>query len=163
MKIRTLRSIGLGTVLANLIFQRILRINHKAPFMVHYTSRINSPKRIEIINDNNSDKIYNCFAVSIGCYIQAKNTIQIYSSSMFAPGVKIISANHNYKDLSAHEKERGIVIGKNVWIGANVTILPGVNIGDNTIIGAGSVVTKSMPSNSICVGIPCKVIRRKDD
>ena len=55
----------------------------------------------------------------------------------------------------AHE----INIGSNVWIGADVIILPGVSIGDNTVIGAGSVVTKNIPSNVLAVGNPCKVIR----
>lgn len=52
-----------------------------------------------------------------------------------------------------------IVIGKNCFIGCRVTILPGVTIGDNVIIGAGSVVTQDIPSNSVACGVPCKVIR----
>ena len=56
----------------------------------------------------------------------------------------------------AHE----IVVGNNVWIGANVTVLPGVTIGDNTVIGAGSVVTKDIPANVIAVGNPCRELRK---
>ncbi len=58
-----------------------------------------------------------------------------------------------------------ITIGNKVWIGANVTVLPGVTIGNNTIIGAGSVVNKDIPDNVIAAGNPCKVIRSitKDD
>ena len=52
-----------------------------------------------------------------------------------------------------------IYVGNNVWFGGNVVVLPGVKIGDNTIIGAGSVVTKDIPSNVIAVGNPCKVLR----
>lgn len=52
-----------------------------------------------------------------------------------------------------------IIIGKNVWIGANTTVLKGVTIGDNTVVGTMSLVNKSLPSNSICVGIPAKKIR----
>ena len=52
-----------------------------------------------------------------------------------------------------------ITIGNNVWIGAQVCVLPGVTIGDNTIIGAGSVVTKSIPANVLAVGNPCRVLR----
>ena len=51
------------------------------------------------------------------------------------------------------------MIGDNCWIGADVTILPGVTIGDNSVIGAGSVVTKDIPSNVVAVGNPCKVLR----
>ena len=50
-------------------------------------------------------------------------------------------------------------IGKNCWLGAGVVVLPGVTIGDNTVIGAGSVVTKDIPANVIAVGNPCKVLR----
>lgn len=56
-----------------------------------------------------------------------------------------------------------ISIGNNVWLGGNVVVLPGVSIGDNTIIGAGSVVTKDIPSNVIAVGSPCKVIKNIAD
>ena len=54
-------------------------------------------------------------------------------------------------------------IGNNVWIGANVVILPGVTIGDNTVIGAGSVVTKDIPANVVAVGNPCRVLREIGD
>ncbi len=57
------------------------------------------------------------------------------------------------------EFARPIIIGNNVWIGANVTVLPGVTIGNNCTIGAGSVVTKDIPENTIAVGNPCKVIK----
>jgi acetyltransferase-like isoleucine patch superfamily enzyme len=56
-----------------------------------------------------------------------------------------------------------IIIGNNVWIGSNSTILPGVVIGDNSIIGAGSVVTKNVPSNVIVAGVPAKVIKKIED
>lgn len=55
-----------------------------------------------------------------------------------------------------------ITVGHNVWIGGHVVVLPGVNIGDNSVIGAGSVVTKNIPANVIAVGNPCKVIRQID-
>lgn len=52
-----------------------------------------------------------------------------------------------------------IHIGDDVWIGGNVTILPGVNIGNNVVIGAGAVVTKDIPDNSLAIGVPAKVVR----
>ena len=52
-----------------------------------------------------------------------------------------------------------VISGRNVWVGANVSILPGVTIGDNCVIGAGSVVTHSIPANTVAYGSPCKVIR----
>lgn len=61
---------------------------------------------------------------------------------------------------SGLEYAKQIVVGDNVWIGGNVTVVPGVKIGNNSVIGAGSVVTKDIPDNSIAVGNPCKVIRK---
>ena len=58
------------------------------------------------------------------------------------------------------EYARPIKIGNNVWIGGNVTVISGVTIGDNVTIGAGSAVVKDIPSNSIAVGNPCKVIKK---
>ena len=60
------------------------------------------------------------------------------------------------------EYAKPITIGNNVWFGGNVTVLGGVEIGDNTVIGAGSVVTKNIPANSVAVGNPCKVIKAID-
>ena len=57
------------------------------------------------------------------------------------------------------EYAKPIKVGNNVWIGGNVTVLPGVSIGDNVVIGAGSVVNKDIPSNCVAVGNPCKVIK----
>ena len=58
------------------------------------------------------------------------------------------------------EYAKPITVGNNVWIGGNVVVVPGVTIGDNCVIGAGSVVTKDIPANSLAVGNPCKVIRK---
>ena len=82
---------------------------------------------------------------------------------MLAPNVGIYTAGHPLNSKRRHidliEFAHEINIGSNVWIGADVIILPGVSIGDNTVIGAGSVVTKNIPSNVLAVGNPCKVIR----
>ena len=64
------------------------------------------------------------------------------------------------REIQGLEYAYPITIGNNVWIGAQVCVLPGVTIGDNTIIGAGSVVTKSIPANVLAVGNPCRVVRQ---
>ena len=56
-----------------------------------------------------------------------------------------------------------VTLGRNVWVGANVSILPGVTIGDNCVIGAGSVATHSIPANSVAYGAPCEVAREIGD
>ena len=96
-----------------------------------------------------------------GCYIQGINGIHFGSNIEIGPGVRIISSNHQEDDYSISKKSEPIYIGNNVWLGSNAIILPEVTIGDNVVIGAGSVVTKNIPSNSIAVGNPCRVIKHK--
>lgn len=82
-----------------------------------------------------------------------------------APNCGFYTAGH---PLDPSERRQGleyahpITVGNDVWIGAGVTVLPGVTIGDNCVIGAGSVVTKDIPANSVAVGNPCKVIKTID-
>lgn len=153
------KEVGRSTILVNYIFQKILSINRRIPFMVHYTTRINAANGIKIINSTSNRSAYVCFASSNGCYMQALNGIEIDSSAMFASGVKIISANHDFLDREKHIFCNPIKIKQNVWIGANAIILPGVEIGENSIVGAGAVVTKSFPSNVIIVGNPARVLK----
>ena len=88
--------------------------------------------------------------------------VKIGDNVFIAPNCCITTAGH---PINIDERNRGleyaypIKIGNNVWIGAGVNILPGVTIGDNVTIEAGSVVNKSIPANSIAVGNPCKVIK----
>lgn len=153
------KDIGKGTLLVNFLFQKLLKVNKNFSYMTHYTSRVNSGENINIINSEASSNVFLSFAASNGCYIQALNGIEIDSSVLFSSGVKLISANHDTTDKSQHIKASPIVIKKNVWLGVNVVILPGVEIGENSSIGAGSVVTKTIPPNAVAVGNPAKVIR----
>ena len=98
--------------------------------------------------------------ISSKLYLQAINGIKIHSSVLIGPDVKIISANHDLQNYSRWIQDDPIIINKNVWIGANVVILPGVNIGSNCVIGAGSIVTKSFEDNSIICGNPAQLIKK---
>lgn len=140
----------------NFIFQKIFRINYQVPFMVHYTSKVS--KKIHL-----GKGVADYFANSGNCYIQGINEIFIGDNTIFAPGVKIISANHDKLDYSKHDKKiNPIKIGCQCWIGTNAVILPGVTLGDNVIVGAGAVVTKSFPSNVIIGGVPAKIISQNN-
>ncbi len=99
---------------------------------------------------------YNCTIIDV-----AKVTIG--DNCQLAPNVAIYTAGHPvHPDSrnSLYEYGIGVTIGDNVWIGGNTVILPGVHIGSNTVIGAGSVVTKDIPDWVIAAGNPCKVIRK---
>ena len=85
---------------------------------------------------------------------------------MLAPNVSIYTPQHAFNSeerAAGYEISLPVVIGNNVWICGSVKIIGGVTIGDNTIIGAGSVVTKDIPANVIAAGVPCKVIREITD
>ncbi|MBP3697457.1 MAG: sugar O-acetyltransferase [Clostridia bacterium] len=88
--------------------------------------------------------------------------IYVGDYTMLAPNVVIATAGHPILP-ELHEKayqyNMPVHIGRNCWIGAGALIMPGVTIGDNTVIGAGSVVTKDIPANVVAVGNPCRVLR----
>lgn len=89
--------------------------------------------------------------------------VTIGDDCFIGPNVSIYTACHSTDPVERNTRDewaKPVYIGNNVWIGGSVTILPGVTIGDNVTIGAGSVVTKDIPSNSVAVGNPCKVIKQ---
>ncbi len=102
------------------------------------------------------------FYANYGCIILDVNKVWIGNNVLLAPNVQIYTAAHPIdpmERLMGKEFAKPIVIGNNVWIGGGTIICPGVRIGDNVTIGAGSVVTKDIPENVIAVGNPCKIIR----
>ena len=94
-----------------------------------------------------------------GKYFQCVGQVEIGSGTFIANNVAIITANHELLDLKKHQAPKPVSIGRNCWIGINSTILPGVKLGDNTIVGAGSVVTKSFEGKCVVCGNPAKIIR----
>lgn len=88
--------------------------------------------------------------------------IYVGDHTMFGPNVVLATAGH---PINAELRSKGlqynmpIRIGRNCWLGAGVIVMPGVTIGDNVVIGAGSIVTKDIPSDVVAVGNPCKVLR----
>ena len=94
------------------------------------------------------------------CRFQDQGGIEIGDGSLIGHNTTIATLNHEFNPAKRQNLTPSPVkIGKNVWIGSDCTILPGVEIGDGVIIGAGSVVTKSIPTNTIAVGNPARVIK----
>lgn len=103
---------------------------------------------------------------NFGCIILDAAPVHIGKNVMMAPGVKILTATHplEYEARnSGIESAKPIHIGDNVWIGGGVIINPGVTIGNNSVIGSGSVVVKDIPENVVAVGNPCKVLKSIDN
>lgn len=98
--------------------------------------------------------------VNMNCNFIDDGKITVGRAVMFGANVTIATVGHPVKpDMRQYMYTDPVVIGDNCWIGASVTICPGVTIGENTVIGAGSVVTKDIPANVIAVGNPCRVLR----
>lgn len=102
------------------------------------------------------------FYANVYCVILDGAKVRIGDNVFIAPHVGIYTAGHPLDVAQRNqglEYARPVTIGDNVWIGAGVSILPGVTIGDNAVIGAGSVVNKDIPSSVLAAGNPCRVIR----
>ena len=98
--------------------------------------------------------------INSGCRFQDQGGITIGDDCLIGHNVVLATLNHDLDP--AHRADlhpAPIVVGNNVWIGANATVLPGVTIGDNAVIAAASVVTKDVPRNAVVVGAPARVIR----
>lgn len=91
--------------------------------------------------------------------LSASGGIEFQDGVMLAPGVKIATINHDYNNRHTIYSYGKVIIKKNAWIGLGATITPGVTIGENSVVAAGSVVTKDVPDNVVVGGIPAKVIK----
>jgi maltose O-acetyltransferase len=109
-------------------------------------------------NIKSGDKVF----FNFNCVVLDVMPVTIGHRTLFGPNVQIYTAMHplNHQErASGLEFAKPITIGEDVWIGGNVVICPGVTIGDRSVIGAGSVVTKNIPADVVAAGNPCKVIR----
>jgi acetyltransferase-like isoleucine patch superfamily enzyme len=147
-----------GLLLLNFICQRIFGINKSVPFSVYYTSSIYGFENIILPENDESIKI--SFTVSGGCFITVfkGTTLEIGENTIWAFNVCVQTGNHDLYDRNVYHT-KSVKIGKNCWIGNSVTILAGVELGDNVTIGANSVVTKSFPSNVVIGGVPAKILK----
>lgn len=94
--------------------------------------------------------------------LSASGGIEFGDGVMVAPGVRIATINHDMNERHTVYTYGRVVVGRNAWIGMNVTICPGVTIGECAVVGAGAVVTKDVPDYAVVAGVPAKIIRYLD-
>ena len=136
-------------------WQNVLRINKGVYWPVHFSSTVIGSRNIYC-------GIETCPGYMPGCYIQGIGKIYIGDYTQIAANVGIISANHDPYDNRRHLPSE-VHIGQYCWIGMNAVILPGVTLGDFTIVGAGSVVSKSFQEGHCVIGgAPARLIRKLD-
>ncbi len=102
--------------------------------------------------------------INSGCKMQDQGGIFIGDDVLIGHNACLLTLNHEFDP--AHRQDMNpsaIHIGSNAWLGSNVTVLPGVTIGENSIVAAGAVVTKDVPNNTIVAGVPAKIIRKISD
>lgn len=101
--------------------------------------------------------------INAGCAMQDQGGIYIGDKVLIGHHATIVTLNHGFAPADRHDLiPSPVVIGDNVWLGSNVTILPGVTIGDNAVVAAGAVVTKDVPANTVVAGVPAKFMRTID-
>ncbi len=135
--------------LMNKLFGKEMKVWIEPPFYCCYGTNI-------MIGDDSY--------INFNCHFVDDGKILIGKKVMFGPGVTIATVGHPIRpDMREYMYSQPVVIEDNCWIGAGTIICPGITIGENSVIGAGSVVTKDVPQNSVAVGNPCRVIREIDE
>jgi len=135
------------------------KINHKGDYRIHAKTSVRNAQNIYLGNN---------VRITMNCCIwaEANSKIVFGDNVLVGPGVKMFCGNHGtalngvpmtYQDR--HEKD--IIIGNDVWIGANSVITSGVSIGDGAVVAAGSVVTKDVGNYNIVGGVPAKLIKQR--
>lgn len=143
--------------LRTIIFRMILE-KHGGGTIIDYKTYIRYPSKVSIGSGT---------TINRGCRFYASHyhkdvRIQIGNHVAVAPEVSFFAAGHDYKSLSLPDTASSITVGDHVWIGARSVILQGVNIGEGTVIAAGSVVTKDIPPYTVVAGVPARVIKNRD-
>lgn len=145
--------------------------------VIHRSARMDTPPyRKFCLGDYSVIESYACINNAVGDVVIGDHTriglhntiigpVRIGSHVNLAQGIIVTALNHNFKDSDKRIDEQGVstnpvTIGNDIWIGANAVILPGVTIGDHSVVAAGAVVTKDVPPHSLVAGVPAKVIKQ---
>lgn len=145
--------------------------------VIHRTARMDTPPyRKFSLGDYSVVESFACINNAVGDVMIGDHTriglhntiigpVSIGSHVNLAQGITVTALNHNFKDPDKRIDEQGVstnpvTIGNDIWIGANAVILPGVTIGDHSVVAAGAVVTKDIPPHSLVAGVPAKVIKQ---
>lgn len=129
--------------------------NRKVPWPVHPTSLVKCPEKIM--------RGTKAPGISVGCYLDGRNGIIFGPNVWTGPKVSIISMNHETDDYNQYRVTNPIKIGRDSWLAANCTILPGVELGEHTVVAAGAVVNRSFPEgNQVLAGVPAEVVKKLD-
>lgn len=147
--------VGCRWAIKSIWVRNILRLAPPLPWPAVYSCHISNPQNIVFHPDD-----LNNFQ-SPGTYFQNfKALITLGHGTYIGPNVGIITANHELGDLSSHSEGLDVVIGNSCWLGMNSVIMPGVVLGDKTIVAAGAVVTKSFPAGRCVIGgVPARLIK----
>ena len=150
---------GWKWVLRGILFQKILRFNRNVPWPVSPLHTVSWGRNLKFHPDD-----INMFNEMSGKYFQNfAAQITIGRGTWIASNVGIITANHDPADLTRHLADKAVDIGESCWIGMNAVILPGVTLGPHTIVGAGSIVTRSFPDgHCVIAGNPARLVRTLD-
>jgi acetyltransferase-like isoleucine patch superfamily enzyme len=133
--------------------QKFFGENKKVPWPVHPTSQVKAHENIA--------RGSKAPGSGMNCYLDGRNGIIIGDNVWIGPRVSIVSMNHEVTNYKKYIKEKPIKIGKNSWLATNCIILPGVEIGEHTVVAAGAIVTKSFPDgNQILAGNPAKILKK---
>jgi acetyltransferase-like isoleucine patch superfamily enzyme len=152
---------GFALWLVNTLFQHVLRIDADCRYGKHFTTRVLHPGGLVIEDD--CPYATRCLAVSGGCYLNAADGIWIGKGTIWSANVAMISQVHAIDDFRQAPPTAGIRIGRDCWIGFGAVILPGIVLGDRTIVGANAVVTRSFEEGHVVIaGSPAGIVRKLD-
>jgi acetyltransferase-like isoleucine patch superfamily enzyme len=152
--------------------RRFLAVGRCCEVSIHRSARVTFGRRVRFLRFTTLHvhagadlRIGDGVSFSPGCTVCVHERLEIGEGSTFGEGVSIHDEDHLRGPFDVPLSRRGfatapIAIGRNVWIGAKATVLKGVTIGDEAVIGAGAVVTRDVPTRAVAVGVPARVIGR---